>query len=82
MISCDKHDYVEIACLYKFSVTLKLKNKEQMTGTAITVSYNKDKQECLLLETNEQQEVLIELTSINIMTANQNNPHFSSVELN
>jgi len=82
MISCDKHDYVEIACLYKFPVSIELKTGEKYAGTATNVTFNQIKEECLLLTETEQGDQLFELTSIKSMTAQRENPHFSTVILN
>ncbi|ROS00263.1 Rof transcriptional antiterminator [Sinobacterium caligoides] len=78
MISCDLHDYIEIACLYRYEVKIVLKSKVEWVGTAVTVEYDDDKRECLRLAVDAA-ECLVVLDTIERMQACQSNPHFDEV---
>ncbi|MDP5293316.1 Rho-binding antiterminator [Oceanimonas sp. CHS3-5] len=81
MMSCEQHDYIEIACLYRYAVTLTLVSGEQVSGMALNTTRNTDKEECLtLLIGNEVR--LLPLASLARMTAVQPNPHFVQVDFN
>ena len=79
MLSCELHDYVEIACLYRFEIILKLRNKKSVQGIATTTETTPDKQEWLFLENKGQIQKfnLTELVSMQAMTTNQ---HFDRVD--
>jgi Rho-binding antiterminator len=78
MISCDVHDYVEIACMFRLSITLIDKSGEAVSGIALDTQYDSNKDECLELAINNET-VLIKLDSLISMIANQPNPHFKNV---
>ena len=76
MISCDQHDYVEIACLYRYVVKLTLKSGAEVQGIAMDTRRNAQREECLVLS---QDENLIVLDSIAKMEVLVENPHFKEV---
>lgn len=78
MLSCDIHDYVEIACTYQFEVTLTLETNQQINGKAIDTCLNETRKECLKLLTANGNE-LIELLTVISMQATEKNPHFDVV---
>ena len=78
MISCHIHDYVEIACLYRIKIKLAFIDGNSIIGSGKTTLYNKNKEECLLLQT-EKGDIEVVLTKIKMMTACDDNPHFKSV---
>ena len=56
---CDLHDYLELACMYRYLVRVTLKNGVCYTGIAIdirTLKDNSTKTEVLMLE-NHQRDV-------------------------
>ncbi len=55
-ISCDLHDYLEIACLYRYKVNLELTSGARLSGTAITTETHPDKSEWLVVAVSQQQE--------------------------
>ena len=55
-ISCDRHDYLEIACLRQYEVKLELIDNRYLTGTPITTETHADKSEWLILALSDQQE--------------------------
>lgn len=73
MISCELHDYIEIACLYRMQVKLKLKNGQLYEGEATDIQLNGDGHECLLLT---DQASGGQLTELKQMRASHENPHF------
>ena len=78
MISCDRHDYIEIACMYHFLIELSLKSGECVTGVAQTIVLNEKREECITL-THNNESIAIVLTELVSMRALQANPHFNVV---
>ena len=76
MISCDQHDYVEIACMYRYQVKLTLKSGEEITGIALDTRRNAQLQECIAINNSD---TLIPLDSVATMAALAENPHFKLV---
>lgn len=79
LISCDLHDYVEIACLYRFEVNLHLADKTSISGKAWTTITQADKTEAIQLrQGSESIDVpLLDLARMEVLTINS---HFSSVD--
>ncbi|WP_162048373.1 Rho-binding antiterminator [Vibrio taketomensis] len=79
MISCSQYDYLEIACMYHFSIRLTLLNGETIEGEAADTGYNNQKQECLIINTSDGKHAIPTevLKSLEVIT---DNPHFSFVE--
>ena len=81
MISCADHDYVEIACMYRFEVKLIFKDGHIVQGKALETTYNKNKQECLVVETELAREEVV-LDQLSSMEALTENPHFNTINFN
>jgi len=83
MISCDLHDYIEIACMYRLPVELELKDGVIQQGTAMDIAKNTSGEECLLLADNHDnssiESKLVVLDQIKVMRALVSNPHFDAV---
>ncbi|WP_375056841.1 Rho-binding antiterminator [Zobellella sp. DQSA1] len=79
MMSCDQHDYLEVACLYRYRVRLTLTSGERLTGIAFDTRRDADRQECLLLGTNEAKQ-LVRLADMARMEAVTDNPHFRVID--
>ncbi|WP_025823330.1 Rho-binding antiterminator [Shewanella marina] len=83
MISCDRHDYIEIACLYRLHIELSLLDGSKIEGianTTITKTVAGAKQEYLILGVNgEAHEVALE--QIKTMRAIETNPHFDVIQI-
>ena len=79
MISCDKHDYIEIACTYRLLIELTFKDNRVLVGTANDTKLNTNREECLeiLLECGNL--VLLVLDRLKSMRALKTNPHFDQV---
>ncbi len=78
MISCQTHDYLEIACLYGFAVRIRLHSDELIEGKAITTETSADKREWLIVEQHSER-ISIELQQIKSMQALSPNPHFDLI---
>ena len=78
MISCNLHDYIEIVCLYRYPVSLTLKSGEIVTGTARDTAWKADREECIKIE-SEQRELLVILDTISSMRVTTENPHIDYV---
>jgi Rho-binding antiterminator len=44
MISCEKHDYVEIACMYNYLIKLTLNSGDELRGVALDVKRNQNRE--------------------------------------
>jgi len=75
MMSCDQHDYVEIACMYHYSIKLTLKSGAEIEGHALDTQRNEQQQECIKMQF-ENSTSLVLLDSIIQMEAQIDNPHF------
>ena len=78
-ISCQLHDYIEIACLYQLKVSIALNKGIISQGSAITTETTPERQELLILKTNAGIQK-INLSDIKSMTAMTENPHFIRVD--
>ncbi|MEH6649842.1 MAG: Rho-binding antiterminator [Motiliproteus sp.] len=79
MISCDKHDYIEIACTYRLRLELRFIDGSRISGIAQDTRLNSDRAECLqfLLKSGESE--LVVLDQLMSMRALRENPHFDVV---
>ena len=77
-LKCDLHDYLEIACLYKFKVELTLKDDTKISGIPVTtMTTNKIE----YLEINSVGTLLtIPVLELVSMRACIENPHFERVK--
>lgn len=78
MISCDRHDYIEIACMYRYPVVITLKDGNTISGTAIDTVFNESRDECLKLKVSEE-EVLVVLDHMKTLEVSIDNPNFKRV---
>lgn len=78
MITCNQHDYIEIACTFHMSLMLTFKNGEKILGIAKDTNYNKEREECMIISTQsgDTSIILQELASIK---ATKQNSHFDIV---
>ncbi|MGR9116252.1 MAG: Rho-binding antiterminator [Gammaproteobacteria bacterium] len=68
IISCDLHDYVEIACMYGYRLRLVFKNGETMEGKARDIA-NVDKKEYLLVDDGSEQRIdLTRIAKMQVLT--------------
>ena len=70
-ISCDLHDFVEVACMYGYQLKLILKNDQIIEGKAIDIVNSPEKNECLVIDSDTRQHVeLIRLAKMEVLTPN------------
>ncbi len=67
-ISCDIFDYVEIACLYRYKVILRLLNGDQLDGIAVDTKIDGDRQEWIILQSPDSQTRLDKIIEIEVTT--------------
>lgn len=78
MISCDHHDYIEIACTYRYPIKLTMKSGNVIQGIALNTAFNAGKDECIRVDL-EGAEKLVVLGDISTLEACVDNPHFHTV---
>lgn len=70
-ISCELHDYLEIACLYHYLVKITLKNGQVIEGKAIDTLTSPEKIEYLIVQADNKQQIeLNHLAKMQVLTAN------------
>lgn len=77
-ISCNLHDYIEIACMYAYQVRLVLAGQQIIDGKALDVT-SIEKKEYLVLDV-QGQERLVDLTNIAKMQALTPHAKFTEVD--
>jgi Rho-binding antiterminator len=65
-ISCELHDYIEIACMHGYRVKLELKNGQILEGKAKDIITTSEKRELLVIDNGHNQQV--ELNQLAKMT--------------
>jgi Rho-binding antiterminator len=70
-VSCELHDYLEIACLYAYQVRLILKDHQIIEGKAIDTMTTAEKREYLLIDNGKKQPIeLMQIKKMQVLTAN------------
>ena len=71
VISCELHDFVEVACMYGYQLKLFLKNNQVIEGKAIDIVNSPEKRECLVIENDSRQQIeLTQLARMQVLTPN------------
>lgn len=78
MISCEKYDYIEIACMHRYPIKLTMKEGNVVLGIALDTARNESRQECLMINADDG-EVLVVLDDISILEVSVGNQHFKSI---
>ena len=76
-ISCDLHDYIEIACMYGYRIRLVLKDNKIIEGKARDI-VSVEKREYLVL-VNREQEQRVELINLSKMYVLTDHAKFDEV---
>lgn len=81
IISCDLHDYLEVACMYGYQIQLTLNDHQIIEGKAINTMTTADKHEFLVIDNDHGhgQKEQIELNQIRKMQVLTPNAKFSEV---
>jgi Rho-binding antiterminator len=80
-IACELHDYIEIACTFRYPVLLTLESGEKLNGIATNILIKQGKGECLILREDISKETIeIPLNNLVQMQSLIKNPHFGKVD--
>ena len=77
---CDLHDYLEIACLFTYRVSLRLENGSQRTGKPQTTVTEPGGREYLVFEDADGHEFRIPLGELVSMTVLDNGARFKHID--
>ncbi|MEO9944655.1 MAG: Rho-binding antiterminator [Paraglaciecola sp.] len=78
MISCEYYDYIEVACMYGYTIRLTLKSGASVLGTAVDTSRNEQSDECIKMKVDDNH-MLVTLNSITTMHVLDNYAQFKVV---
>lgn len=68
-ISCELHDYLEIACMHGYRVKLTLRDGQTVEGKAVDTLTTPEKREYLVIDNGQRQTVeLIRLVKMESLT--------------
>lgn len=68
-ISCELHDFVEVACMYGYQLKLILKNNQVIEGKAIDIVNSPERRECLVIDNDSRQQIeLTQLAKMQVLT--------------
>ncbi|MGO4998826.1 Rho-binding antiterminator [Oceanisphaera sp. W20_SRM_FM3] len=81
MMNCEQHDYIEIACLYRYPVILTLNSGDVINGIAIDTTRDHNRQECIQVLV-EHRTILVPLAELISMKSAAFNPHFDYIAFN
>ena len=78
MIRCELHDYIEIACTFRYPVRLTMRTGEVLDGVAVDTRRDAQGEECIAIRVDGA-ECLVVLDKLANMKAGVQNPHFDTV---
>ena len=82
-LSCNLHDYLEIACMYGYRVELKLNSGLVVCGKPITTGINKQRVEYLLFEMDPSlKKGKLLLNDLSSMLVTTKNAKFKNINFN
>ncbi|MEK6685210.1 MAG: Rho-binding antiterminator [Pseudomonadota bacterium] len=68
-ISCELHDFVEVACMYGYQLKLILKNNQIIEGKAVDIVNSPERRECLVIDNDSRQQIeLTQLARMQVLT--------------
>ena len=68
-ISCELHDFVEVACMYGYQLKLILKNNQVIEGKAVDIVNSPERRECLVIDNDSRQQIeLTQLARMQVLT--------------
>ncbi|SKA55281.1 Rho-binding antiterminator [Photobacterium toruni] len=79
MLNCHHHDYIEIACMHNLNIDLTLNDGSHIIGIAHDTLYNQNREECIALVVDHQQQLIV-LDDLVSITAITKNPHFDTIK--
>jgi len=70
VISCELHDFVEVACMYGYQLRLILRSGETVEGKAVDI-VSENQQELLIIDNDARQQIdLMALAKMQVLTPN------------
>ena len=78
MISCDQHDYIEIACTFRYPLKLTLRSGAVIECVALDTELDDNRNECIKVDVKGAQSLIV-LEDISVLEACVDNPHFHRV---
>lgn len=81
MISCEQHDYIEIACMFRYPIKLTMHSGIVIECIAVDTTLNDNKLECIKVDFKEG-ETLIIIDDIAQLDVCIDNPHFHTISFN
>lgn len=79
MISCEHHDYIEIACTYKYPLRLTMNSGEVLECVALDTGLDANGAECIKVDVSGINSLVV-LDDILELEVRVKNPHFNSVK--
>lgn len=78
MISCNEHDYVEIACMYQYPIKVTMKTGGVIECKALDTQYNSAREECIKVDVAgiENEVIINNVAKIEVCIEN---PHFQEI---
>ncbi len=80
VISCDLHDYLEIACMYQYQVELLLVSGDVHVGVPKTTKTAKTKEEFLVFQTDNNETLDIDTSTLQSMTVLTKGAKFTKID--
>ena len=70
VLSCDKHDYLEIICMFHYLVKVTEKTGTVIEGKAVDVQITDEKQEALLIQSLDDETLIAtdNIATIDVLT--------------
>ncbi|MEH6450395.1 MAG: Rho-binding antiterminator [Oleispira sp.] len=81
MITCDQHDYIEIACTFRYPIKITMKQGAIIECIALDTKLNENRSECIKVDIKGD-ECLLALNEISSLEVCIENPHFQTVSFN
>ena len=78
LISCNQYDYIEITCLYRYTIKLAMSSGSVIEGIAKDTSRNESRQECIVVDVNGS-DVFLALDDIVKLEVLNESPKFSEI---
>lgn len=78
MISCDQHDYIEIACTFRYPIKLTMNSGVIIECIALDTKLDENKIECIEVSLDDDERLIV-LDDIAILEVRIDNPHFHIV---
>ncbi len=79
-MSCELHDYIEIACTFRIPITLSMTSGKELKGVAVDTLIKPDKTEHLMfIEEGSEEAIALTMNELVQMKALVENVHFEIV---